>query len=222
MKLLRKIFRWISVYRSSSCLHAYPGDWHPGIWAVTVEFECEFSRRWRNVWVKHTWSRTRAYGTRAQRIVQLLQDTVERRPPLSDDTTPVRPPPLSATPVWQAIRDITAPSVILSNRIFYVIVLVRPRFYLYLCFTTCDEWGNDPVNTIHLYDFIQCWTSIEDVGPTLYKIILCKRCEVRNAPLQSQRARNMHIRTPRVRWCMPHAFAQFGAYHYRKQDNAWL
>ena len=65
---------------------------------------------------------------------------------------PCTPPPLSATPVWQAIRDITAPSVILSNRIFYVIVLVRPRFYLYICFTTCAEWGNDPVNTKHLYD----------------------------------------------------------------------
>ena len=33
-----------------------------------------------------------------------------------------------------------------------------------------------PVNTTHLYDFIQCWTSIEDVGPTLYKCyanVLC-------------------------------------------------
>ena len=26
-----------------------------------------------------------------------------------------------------------------------------------------------PVNTTHLYDFIQCWTNVEDVGPTLYK-----------------------------------------------------
>ena len=25
------------------------------------------------------------------------------------------------------------------------------------------------VNTEHLYDFIQCWTNVEDVGPTLYK-----------------------------------------------------
>ena len=26
-----------------------------------------------------------------------------------------------------------------------------------------------PVNTKHLYDFMQCWTNVEDVGPTLYK-----------------------------------------------------
>ena len=26
-----------------------------------------------------------------------------------------------------------------------------------------------PVNTKHLYDFMQCWTSVEDVGPTLHK-----------------------------------------------------
>ena len=26
-----------------------------------------------------------------------------------------------------------------------------------------------PVNTTHLYDLIQCWTNVEDVGPTLYK-----------------------------------------------------
>ena len=26
-----------------------------------------------------------------------------------------------------------------------------------------------PLNTTHLYDFIQCWTNVEDVGPTLYK-----------------------------------------------------
>ena len=26
-----------------------------------------------------------------------------------------------------------------------------------------------PVNTEHLYDFMQCWTNVEDVGPTLHK-----------------------------------------------------
>ena len=26
-----------------------------------------------------------------------------------------------------------------------------------------------PVNTKHLYDFMQCWTNVEDVGPTLHK-----------------------------------------------------
>ena len=26
-----------------------------------------------------------------------------------------------------------------------------------------------PVNTKQLYDFMQCWTNVEDVGPTLYK-----------------------------------------------------
>ena len=26
-----------------------------------------------------------------------------------------------------------------------------------------------PVNTTHLYDFVQCWTNVEDVGSTLYK-----------------------------------------------------
>ena len=33
-----------------------------------------------------------------------------------------------------------------------------------------------PVNTTHLYDFVQCWTNVEDVGPTLYKCyrnVLC-------------------------------------------------
>ena len=33
-----------------------------------------------------------------------------------------------------------------------------------------------PVNSKHLYDFIQSWTNVEDVGPTLYKcytIVLC-------------------------------------------------
>ena len=33
-----------------------------------------------------------------------------------------------------------------------------------------------PVNTKHLYDFIQCWTSVEDVGHTLdkcYTNVLC-------------------------------------------------
>ena len=25
------------------------------------------------------------------------------------------------------------------------------------------------MNTKHLYDLIQCWTNVEDVGPTLYK-----------------------------------------------------
>ena len=33
-----------------------------------------------------------------------------------------------------------------------------------------------PVNTKHLYDFMQCWTIVEDVGPTLYKCytnVLC-------------------------------------------------
>ena len=32
------------------------------------------------------------------------------------------------------------------------------------------------VNTKHLYDFMQCWTSVKDVGPTLYKChanVLC-------------------------------------------------
>ena len=28
-----------------------------------------------------------------------------------------------------------------------------------------------PVNTKHLYDFMQCWTNVEDVGPTLYNVI---------------------------------------------------
>ena len=26
-----------------------------------------------------------------------------------------------------------------------------------------------PVNAKHLYDFIQCWANVEDVGPTMYK-----------------------------------------------------
>ena len=33
-----------------------------------------------------------------------------------------------------------------------------------------------PVNTKHLYDFIQCWANVEDVGPTMYKCytnVLC-------------------------------------------------
>ena len=33
-----------------------------------------------------------------------------------------------------------------------------------------------PVNTKQLYDFMQCWTNVEDVGPTLYKYytnVLC-------------------------------------------------
>ena len=33
-----------------------------------------------------------------------------------------------------------------------------------------------PVNTTHLYDFVQCWTNFKDVGPTLYKCytnVLC-------------------------------------------------
>ena len=33
-----------------------------------------------------------------------------------------------------------------------------------------------PVNTTHLYDFVQCWTNVEDVGPTLnkcYTNVLC-------------------------------------------------
>ena len=33
-----------------------------------------------------------------------------------------------------------------------------------------------PVNTTHLYDFVQCWTNVGDVGPTLYKCytnVLC-------------------------------------------------
>ena len=32
------------------------------------------------------------------------------------------------------------------------------------------------VNTTHLYDFVQCWPNVEDVGPTLYKCytnVLC-------------------------------------------------
>ena len=40
-----------------------------------------------------------------------------------------------------------------------------------------------PVNTKHLYDFIQCWTNVEDVGPTLYKcytIVLCLLGPTRN------------------------------------------
>ena len=38
----------------------------------------------------------------------------------------------------------------------------------------CSE--KKSVNTKHLYDFIQCWTNVEDVGPTLYKCytnVLC-------------------------------------------------
>ena len=33
-----------------------------------------------------------------------------------------------------------------------------------------------PVNTTHLYEFVQCWTNVADVGPTLYKCcanVLC-------------------------------------------------
>ena len=33
-----------------------------------------------------------------------------------------------------------------------------------------------PVNTKQLYDFMQCWNNVEDVGPTLYKCytnVLC-------------------------------------------------
>ena len=35
------------------------------------------------------------------------------------------------------------------------------------------------VNTKHLYDFMQCWTNVENVGPTLYKCytnVLCLLC----------------------------------------------
>ena len=36
--------------------------------------------------------------------------------------------------------------------------------------------GGYPVNTKHLYVFMQCWTNVEDVGPTFYKCytnVLC-------------------------------------------------
>ena len=42
------------------------------------------------------------------------------------------------------------------------------------CLTPSLYWH--PVNTKHLYDFMQCWTNVEDVGPTLYKCytnVLC-------------------------------------------------
>ena len=46
--------------------------------------------------------------------------------------------------------------------------LLDPSLYWQLL--TC------PVNAKHLYDFMQCWTNVEDVGPTLYKCytnVLC-------------------------------------------------
>ena len=42
------------------------------------------------------------------------------------------------------------------------------------CLTPNLYWH--PVNTKHLYDFMRCWTNVEDVGPTLYKCytnVLC-------------------------------------------------
>ena len=45
--------------------------------------------------------------------------------------------------------------------------------WLYYCGDVETAWPKlvltCPVNTKHLYDFMQCWTNIKDVGPTLYK-----------------------------------------------------
>ena len=57
-------------------------------------------------------------------------------------------------------------------------ILAGPCFVLLWVFrnrlTPCVY--RHPVNTTHLYDFVQCWTNVEDVGPTLYKCytnVLC-------------------------------------------------
>ena len=48
----------------------------------------------------------------------------------------------------------------------------------FVVFAKYSRLYRHPVNTKHLHDFIQCWTNVEDVGPTLYKCytnVLCLR-----------------------------------------------
>ena len=48
-----------------------------------------------------------------------------------------------------------------------------------------------PVSTRHLYDFMQCWTNVEDVGPTLYKCYTNVLCLL-GGSIQDQIQRRWH------------------------------
>ena len=55
-----------------------------------------------------------------------------------------------------------------ANKLTVLLLVFRNRLTPRVC--------RHPVNTTHLYDFIQCWTNVEDVGPTLHKCytnVLC-------------------------------------------------
>ena len=56
------------------------------------------------------------------------------------------------------------------------IYLVKPHYFLTLVALLSFTAGMLPVNTKHCMTFVQCWTNVEDVGPTLYKCytnVLC-------------------------------------------------
>ena len=82
----------------------------------------------------------------------------------------------------RASSQITASSYILERHIWVKNskpFTLTPIWSLACKQTDCitGVCGNSlTVNTKHLYDFMQCWTSVEDVGPTLYKChtnVLC-------------------------------------------------
>ena len=90
----------------------------------------------------------------------------------------------------RASSEITASSYILERHLWVKnskLFALAPHLvaglqtnWLYYCGDVETAWPQAyidiPVNTKHLYDFVQCWTNVEDVGPTLYKCytnVLC-------------------------------------------------
>ena len=90
----------------------------------------------------------------------------------------------------RASSQITASSYILERHLWvhnsklfgpypYLVTGLQTN-WLYYCGDVETAWPKlvltCPVSTKHLYDFMQCWTNVEDVGPTLYKCytnVLC-------------------------------------------------
>ena len=135
------------------------------------------------------WSTVKIRGTR---VPQKAIVPVGRPRPYSIITLNIRFIPKASL---RASSQITASSYILERHLWVnnsTPFALTPTWSLACKQTDCITAGIwkllDPknfywhsVNTKHLYDFMQCWTNVENVGPTLYKCYTNVLCLLRAA-----------------------------------------
>ena len=141
------------------------------------KFKCLVMFWLRYPWKLKVWSTVKIPGTR---VPQKAIVPVGRPRPYSIIILNMRFIPKASL---RASSQITASSYILERHLWVnnsKLFALAPTWSLAYKQTDCITAGMlkmldpkfvywHPVNTKHLYDFMQCWTNVEDAEPTLYK-----------------------------------------------------